>query len=419
LGESGLLEHLFRQESGRLTARLTRLLGAARLELAEESVQEAMVRALQTWPYAGAPENPRAWLFRVAHNAAIDALRRDHTAGEKAAILVSEILQSSSAVRSDPETEERLRDDELRMIIMCCHPDLSRDARVALSLKIVGGFGTREIARAFLLDEATIAQRLVRAKRQIRDSRLTLEVPQGSELQQRLDSLVEVLYFMFNEGYTSHEGEDLSRHDLCMEAIRLGRMVASSSISKPKVDALVALMAFQAARLPARVDDSGNLILLDSQDREKWDHALIALGFHHFDRSIRGEEVSSLHVEAAIAATHARAVTPESTDWPLILEMYDQLFLLNPSPVVTLNRAVAVGKVLGAERALALLEPLETNLRLQDYYLLAAVRGHLLLELGRTDEADACYRTALEQRCSEPERRFLKRRLEEIGGDLQ
>ncbi len=415
MSDSGLLEHLFRQESGRIAARLARLLGPARLDLAEESVQEAMLRALKTWPYSGVPENPKGWLFRVAHNAAIDALRHHQTADEKAGGLLSEIAQSCLAVRGDPETEEQLRDDELRLIIMCCHPNISRDASIALSLKIAGGFSTREIAKAFLADEATIAQRLVRAKRQIRDSRLTLEVPQGNELQQRLDSVVEVLYFMFNEGYTTHEGERLIRQDLCMEAIRLGHLVASSSISRPKVDALVALMAFQAARLPARVDDAGDLILLDSQDREKWDHGLIALGFHYFDCSMRGNEVSTLHVEAAIAATHARAIPPETTNWPLILQMYDQLLSLNPSPIVALNRAVAVGRVHGAEKALGLVESLETQLRLQHYYLFAAVRGHLLRELGRNSESIACYETALQQRCSEPERRFLKRKLEEIG----
>jgi RNA polymerase sigma-70 factor (ECF subfamily) len=300
------------------------------------------------------------------------------------------------------------------MIVMCCHPALSRDASVALSLKTVGGFSVREIARAFLADEAPIAQRLVRAKRQIREKQLTLEMPEGGELDDRLDSVMDVIYFMFNEGYTSHEGEDLIRRDLCMEAIRLGRLIAASSLNRPAVDALVALMALQAARLAARVDEAGDLVLFDFQDRAKWDDRLIGLGFYHFERSMQGPAVSTYHVQAAIAATHARAIDPATTHWPIILELYDQLLAKQPSPVVALNRAVAVGKVHGPEAALAAVKPLESDAKLKDYYLLAAVRAHLLLELGRRDEAAACYRTALQQRCSAPERRFLERKLAAI-----
>jgi RNA polymerase sigma-70 factor (ECF subfamily) len=366
-----------------------------------------MLRALQTWPYQGVPENAAAWLFRVAHNIAIDAVRRNRFLGEKTDAIVAELSHSVEAASNDPDLEEQLRDDELRMIFMCCHPEIPRDARVALSLKTVGGFGVREIARAFLADDAAIAQRLVRAKRQIRDGRLTLDMPRGPELKQRLDSVLEVVYFMFNEGYAAHAGEDLIRQDLCLEALRLGRLVAASSIAEPRVDALVALMALEAARLPARVDESGDLILLEHQDRSRWDQRLIGLGFQHFDRSISGDEVSEYHVQAAIAATHARAVDPQSRDWPMILDLYDQLLALNRSPVVALNRAVAVEKVRGPAEALAAIEPLESDPKLRDYYLLLAVRGHLLLELGRRTEAAACFRAALDCPCSEPERRFL------------
>ena len=407
-----LLEHLFRHQSGRVVAHLTHLLGPAHLDLAEEAMQEAMLRALQTWPYQGVPDNAGAWLFRVAHNAAIDAVRRNRLRAEKTDALVGELSISGAAVPSDPSLEEQLRDDELRMIFMCCHPDISRDARVALSLKAVGGFSVREIARSFLADEAAIAQRLVRAKRQIRDRRLTLEMPGGSELKLRLDSVLDVLYFMFNEGYAAHEGQDLTRQDLCLEALRLARLVASSSITEPRADALVALMALQAARQPARVDPAGDLVLLEDQDRGRWDRRLISLGFYYFDRSMSGEEVSEYHVQAAIAATHARAAAVHSADWPLILRLYDQLMSLNASPVVALNRAVAVAKVHGPATALAAIEPIEKDPHLHDYYLLLAVRGHLLLELGRGAEAAACFRAALERPCSEPERRFLKRKLE-------
>ncbi len=395
-----------------MVAHLTRLLGPAHLELAEETVQEAMLRALQTWPYQGAPENAAAWLFRVAHNIAIDAVRRNRTLGEKTGAILAELTLSAAAQPDDPDLEEQLRDDELRMIFMCCHPDIARDARVALSLKTVGGFNVREIARAFLADDAAIAQRLVRAKRQIREDRLTLDMPHGPELAARLDSVLEVLYFMFNEGYTAHAGEDLIRQDLCLEALRLGRLVAASSIAQPRVDALVALMALEAARLPARVDESGDLILLEDQDHSRWDQGLMALGFHHFNLSISGDEVSEYHVQAAIAATHARAAGPQSRDWPTILKLYDQLLSLNQSPVVALNRAVAVAKVHGPAEALAAIDPLANDPKLRGYYLLLAVRGHLLLELGRVTEAAACFRAALECPCSEPERRFLRRKLE-------
>jgi RNA polymerase sigma-70 factor, ECF subfamily len=410
-----LLEHLFRHQAGRMVAHLTRLLGPAQLDLAEETVQEAMLRALQTWPYQGAPENAAAWLFRVAHNIAIDAVRHRRTLGDKTDAIVAELAQAAAAPTDDPDLEEQLRDDELRLIFMCCHPEIPRDARVALSLKTVAGFGVREIARAFLAEDAAIAQRLVRAKRQIRDRRLTLDMPRPPELARRLDSVLEVIYFMFNEGYAAHAGEDLIRQDLCLEALRLGRLVAASSIAEPRVDALVALLALQAARLPARVDESGDLILLEQQDHSRWDQGLIALGFHYFDRSIAGEEVSEYHVQAAIAATHARATDPQSRDWPMILAMHDQLLALNSSPVVALNRAVAVAKVRGAAEALAALEPLENDPKLRGYYLLLAVRGHLLLEVGRNAEAAVCFRAALECPCSEPERRFLRRKLAGCG----
>jgi RNA polymerase sigma-70 factor (ECF subfamily) len=412
-----LVEHLFRHQAGRMVARLTRLLGPAHVGLAEETVQEAMLRALQTWPYQGIPDNAAGWLFRVAHNIAIDAVRRGTTFGEKTDAIVAELAQSS--IGSAGDLDDQVGDDELRMIFMCCHPAVSRDASVALSLKTIGGFSVREIARAFLADEAAIAQRLVRAKRQIRDRRLTLDLPRGAELARRLDSVLEVLYFMFNEGYAAHDGAELIRQDLCFEALRLGQLVAGSPMAAPRVHALVALMALQAARLPARVDAAGDLVLLEDQDRSRWDERLIALGFHHFDRSIGGRDLSEYHVQAAIAATHARASDARSVDWPLILELYDQLLSLNPSPIVALNRAVAVSKVRGAAEALAAIEPIEHDPKLRDYHLLLAVRGQLLADVGRPVDAAECFRAALECACSEPERRLIARRLARIGADAQ
>ncbi len=410
-----LLEHLFRHQSGRMVAHLTRLLGPANIDLAEETVQEAMLRALQIWPYQGVPENAAAWLFRVAHNAAIDSVRRSQVLGDKTDAIIAEMSRSAGASQSDPDVEEQLRDDELRMIFMCCHPEISQESSVALSLKTVSGFSVREIARAFLADDSAVAQRLVRAKSQIRERGLTLDMPRGPELRRRLASVLDVIYFLFNEGYTAHAGQDLIRRDLCFEALRLARLVASSSIATPRVHALVALMAFQAARLPARVDNAGDLVLLEAQDRSRWDADLIGLGFYHFDKSMSGDDVSEYHAQAAIAATYARATDLHSVDWPVILSLYDQLLSINPSPVVALNRAVAVAKVQGAATALALIAPLEGNPKLRDYYLLPAVRGHLLLELGRREEAATCFRQALGCPCSDPERRFLQHKLEECA----
>jgi len=407
-----LVEHLFRHQAGRVVARLTRLLGVEYVALAEETVQEAMLRALQTWPYQGIPENAAGWLFRVAHNIAIDVVRRDKVFGGKTEGIVAELTRSGTVVPPEPDVEEQLRDDELRMIFMCCHPALTREASVALSLKTIGGFSVREIARAFLADEAAIAQRLVRAKRQIRDQQLTLDLPAGPDLAARLDSALEVIYFMFNEGYSAQAGADLIRQDLCLEALRLGRLVAAASMATPRVHALVALMALQAARLPARVDEAGDLVLLEDQDRSRWDERLIAVGFHHFDRSIEGSEVSEYHVQAAIAATHARAIDPDTLNWGLILELYDQLLAINASPIVALNRAVALAKVHGPAAAMAAIAPLERDPKLRHYHLLLAVRGQLLFDLGRTREAAKAFRAAIACGCTDPERRLLERRLE-------
>jgi RNA polymerase sigma-70 factor (ECF subfamily) len=351
----------------------------------------------------------------VAHNAAIDAVRRYRVGGQKSALVVAALSRSAESVPEHPDFEAQLRDDELRLVFMCCHPRIPRDARAVLSLKVAGGFNVREIARAFLADDAAIAQRLVRARKQIRAQHLTLDLPRGAELKQRLDSVLEVIYLMFNEGYTAHEGDDLIRTDLCFEALRLGQLIASSSIAAPRVDALMALMALQAARLPARTDAAGDLILLEDQDRARWDQRLVAVGFRHFDRAIAGDEVSEYHVQAAIAATHARAEGSEAIDWPAILQLYDELLAMNPSPVVALNRAVAIARVRGAAEALLSIEPLAHDAKLNGYYLLLAVRGHLLLSLGQRAEAAACFEEALKCRCSEPERRFLRRKIAECA----
>ncbi|HEY1743176.1 MAG TPA: sigma-70 family RNA polymerase sigma factor [Granulicella sp.] len=410
-GSPVLLEHLFRREAGRIVAWLAGLLGSANLQLAEDAAQEAMLRAAQTWPFQGIPPNPEAWLFRTAHNYAISFVRRSAVFNGKADELVT-VLEARSEPILDLDAEQSLRDDELRMVFMCCHPKLAPDAQVALSLKLVGGFSTGEIARIFFSEQSSISQRLARAKRAIREQNLKLMMPSSAQLQQRLNSVLKVIYLMFSGGYAAHSGEELIRSDVCLEALRLGRLVASSSMGAPRVDALVALMALQAARLPARTDASGDLVVLEEQDRKLWDDDLIALGFSYFDRSIAGDDISEWHIQAAIAATYASATSSAEIDWASILEHYDQLMAITNSPVVALNRAVVVMKVHGAEAALAALTPLEGSHALHKYHLLPAMQGHVLAALGRLDEATAAFSAALNCDCTLPEKRFLQRQLE-------
>jgi RNA polymerase sigma-70 factor (ECF subfamily) len=406
-----LVDHLFRNRAGQMVAWLTRIFGPAHLELAEEVVQDALVKALQQWPYSGIPGNPGGWLFRVARNGALDVLRRHSAFRDRAQDIAEELQRTSS---TDDVDVSAIEDDELRMVFMCCHPSLPPDARVALSLKTAGGFSVAEIACAFLTAEPTIAQRLVRAKRQIRDQKIGLDLPEGSDLSLRLESVLEVIYLLFNEGYNAHAGEDLIRLDLCGEALRLARLVAGSRSSAPSSHALVALMAFQAARLPARVDGHGEMVLLEDQDRRLWDRNLIALGFVHLEKSAEGPQMTAYHVQAAIASLHAGAESPQNTKWDDILALYDDLMALNPSPVVALNRAVALSRVAGPAAALDAVRTLEGDATLAHYYLLPSVKGRLLTELGDRTAAAASYRFALGCRCSEPERRFLLRQLAKL-----
>src|SRR5262245_2792093 len=271
-----LVDHLFRSRAGQMVAWLTRIFGPAYLELAEEVVQDALVKALQQWPYSGVPDNPAGWLFRVARNGALDALRRDVAFRGRTDAIVAEITRTVDARTGEPADGDLLRDDELRLMCLCCHPALAREASVALSLKTVGGFGIGEIARALLASEAAIAQRLVRAKRQLREDNISFDLPFGQELTARLDGVLEVIYLLFNEGYSAYAGDDLVRLDLCGESLRLARLIAGApATASPAADALVALIAFQAARLPARVDEAGEVVLLEDQDRSVWDRRLI------------------------------------------------------------------------------------------------------------------------------------------------
>jgi RNA polymerase sigma-70 factor (ECF subfamily) len=407
-----LVDHLFRHQSGQMVAWLTGVFGPAHLQLAEEVVQDALVKALQQWPHSGVPDNPAAWLFAVARNRALDVLRRSTLFSDRTAAIAAELDSHRAPVDEIPHT---IKDDELRLVFMCCHPELVRDAQVALSLKTAGGFSTVEIARAFLTSETTVAQRIVRAKRTLREKNIAFELPSAGALGTRLEAVLEVIYLMFNEGYAAHEGEALVRHDLCREAIRLGRLVAMSpSTGRPLAHALVAVMALHAARIPARLSAAGEMVLLEHQDRSLWDQRLIAMGFAHLERSIGGRERSSYHVQAAIAAIHAAAPSYEHTDWRAMLALYDDLLALNASPVVALNRAVVLARVEGAETALRTVARLEDEPALADYYLLPSVKGALLKESGDTAGAAAAFEEALTRRCSEPEERFLLRRVSEL-----
>ena len=401
------VDHLFRHQSGRMVSTLTRIFGPRRLDLAEEVVQDALLKALELWPFEGIPANPSAWLIQVAKNRALDAIRREASLAEKLPDLARAFPDQTM-----PEIHPEFDDDQLSMMFLCCHPSLASELRVALTLKTVAGFSVREIARAFLAEEATIAQRLVRGKRQIREQRIDFEMPSGLELRPRLDSVLEVLYLLFNEGYSAHQGESLLRADLCDEGIRLARLLSTHPASDlPKTHALLALLLLHASRLPARVNAAGDLFLLRDQDRSLWNRELILEGLRELHRSAEGKELTPYHLQAGIAAQHALAPTYDATDWEDITEQYDQLYQIDPSPIVALNRAIALSRWKGPKAGLAALTQIEHHPALAHYHLLPAALGELSSELGMQDKAAQYYKSALECSCTEPERRLLQKRL--------
>lgn len=406
----GLVEHLFRRESARLVAGLVRRLGARHLELAEDVVQEALLRALKTWSFHGPPPRPGAWLAKVARNLALDRLRQGALA-ESAASLV-QAWEPATGQCPDDEADE-LRDDTLRLLFLCCHPSLSLDSRVVLTAKQVFGLGVRETGRALLMQEGAVAQRLVRAKRCLLEAGAQFELPGPGERARRLDAVLEVLYLLFNEGHSASAGSQLARADCVHEAVRLAELLLEREETRePRVFALAALFRLVGSRLEARTDPSGELVVLEAQDRSRWDQAWIQRGLRHFEASIGGERVSRYHVESAIAVAHARAASEGQTDWREVLAHYDVLMRLAPSPVVELNRAVALARVRGAAAGLAALDELLQRGGLPRYHLLDSTRGVLLWELGRREEALVCLRRALELARTEPERRLLARRID-------
>jgi RNA polymerase sigma-70 factor (ECF subfamily) len=407
------VDHLFRHQAGQVVATLTRLLGPRHLGLAEDVVQEALLKALRHWAYCGVPENPAAWLMAVARNHALDLLRRDARLRDRQAALVRE-YGGVSLLEAD--TGDDLRDDLLRMMFICCHPAIPREAQVALTLKTLGGFGVPEIARAFLTKEATIAQRLVRAKRAIRQQNLPYAMPEARDLPARLDAVLDALYLLFNEGYGATHGETLVRDDLCAEAIRLTTILAAHPAGDvPKVHALLALMLLHAARLPGRTDDAGDFLTLEAQDRTRWDRALIATGMRELLRAACGNELTAYHLQASIAACHATARTYAETDWPRILAAYDDLMARAPSPVVALNRAVAMAMVRGPEAGLAELETIRAMPGMAAYSLFHATRATFRAHTGDNDGARTAFTDALARAWTEPERRFLRRKRDALA----
>jgi len=411
------IEVLFRNESGRVLATLIRLVGD--FELAEDAMQDAFAAALAQWPSEGIPANPRAWLVNVGRHKAIDRLRRHMRFLAKRQQIEADLISDQRIGQWFPQeaTEDGgLADDVLRLIFTCCHPALPGEAQIALTLRTICGLTTAEIAKAFLISEKTMAQRLVRAKAKISDAGIPYQVPSRDVMAGRLDGVLAVIYLIFTEGYAATSGPNLIRGELCREAIRLGRLLVELMPDRAEADALLALMLLHDARRDARTTPDGGAILLESQDRSRWDKDQIAEGLSRVDAGLRGlARPSTYAVQAAIAALHMQAKRYEDTDWPQIAALYEVLVRIHPSPVIELNHAVAVSMVDGPERALRLVDSIGQRGDLAGYHMLPAVRGDLLRRMGRRDEAIAAYRQALTSAELEPERRFLTARLAELG----
>jgi RNA polymerase sigma factor (sigma-70 family) len=410
---SQAVEHLFRHESGKMVAILTGIFGIEHLTLAEDVVQEALARALQTWPFYGIPKNPSAWIMRASRNLALDVVRRQKTFRDKEPEIVQLMERESPALDAAIFTDQEIADDRLRMMFVCCHPQIPADAHVPLALKTLCGFSVTEISRAFLTTDAAIAKRLTRARQKIREARIPFEIPAGAELTRRLDGVLQSLYLLFNEGYKASGGEKLVREDLCHEAIRLaGSLAEHAAGNQPGTHALLALMLLNGARLPARVDAEGNILRLQEQDRGCWNQSMIARGMFHFAKSAGGDEITGYHLEAGIAACHCAAKDYESTDWRQILSLYDKLVERGGSSVAALNRSVAVANVHGPQAGLEALTKVRKRKELSSYYLLYAVLGEFEAQLNHPRAAADYFDQSLKLAGIKSEQAFLSGRLQ-------
>lgn len=403
------LKQLYKTQSRRILATLIRLLGD--FDLAEDALHEAFRIAMEEWSQKGMPDNPRAWLISVGRFKAIDHMRRQ----AKFSMPLEAAQENLIDIAHDPalQDEASVTDDQLRLIFTCCHPALSPEARTALTLREVCGLTTEEIARAYLISATTLAQRIVRAKAKIKDAGIPYEVPDKHALPERLQTVLQVIYLLFNEAYSSSSGDSVTRVDLSDEAIRLGRLLLEL-LPVPEVQGLLALMLLHESRRQARTDQNGDLILLEDQDRTLWNQNLIREGISFVETALRSGRFGTYTLQAAIAAVHAEAETPQQTDWPQIVALYDRLLVLEPSPVIHLNRAVAIAMRDGPAAGLALLERIQRETELTGYYWLYSAQADLYRRLGNTDEATVAYQKALELTQLEPERRFLRKRLMEV-----
>ena len=399
---------------------LVRLLGVHNLTLAEDVAQEAMLRALRTWSIGGVPANPSAWITRVAMNLARDVFRHQRMATGKEAAIITHFEQTHSTSAAPAQMDQEIRDDALRLMFVCCHPDVAPDAQVVLALKVLCGFSTGEIARAFLTSDAAIEKQLTRTKQRIAAAGIGFEIPEGEDLGPRLDGVLSSLYLLFNEGYKASTGDRLLREELCAEAVRLMTLLVAHPIGNtPRAHALLALMLLTSSRFPTRLGQDGDLLRLDEQDRSKWDQSLIERGLGHLAEAARGREVSAYHLQAGIAACHCMPSGAASIDWPRILRLYDDLLRIKPSPVVALNRAVAVAHVHGARAALEAIEAMAQRQRLESNYLLHAVVGDLHARLNDHAAAIVSFQRALELSQVGPEQAHLQRALDRSLAELE